>query len=110
MEFELFQKFRVKNSLTELWSISLFATAIETSPDLHCGQGVLHGALWTLQYDHVDMHKITPTIEEVIALTKWLTDKQFSAKLAVWILGYVAIFGLLKQLSPQLHNLCKFAH
>jgi hypothetical protein len=28
------------------------------------------------------MLKITPTIEEVIALTKWLTDKKFSAKLA----------------------------
>jgi hypothetical protein len=43
--FELFQKFRVKNSLTELWSISLVATAIETSPELQCVQGVLHGAL-----------------------------------------------------------------
>jgi hypothetical protein len=29
------------------------------------------------------MHKLTPTIEEVIALTSWLTDKQFSGKLAV---------------------------
>jgi hypothetical protein len=29
------------------------------------------------------MHKLTPTIEEVIALTKWLTDKQFSAKLGL---------------------------
>jgi hypothetical protein len=28
------------------------------------------------------MHKLTPTIEEVIALTKWPTDKQFSGKLA----------------------------
>jgi hypothetical protein len=28
------------------------------------------------------MHKLTPTIEEVIALTNWLTDKQFSGKLA----------------------------
>jgi hypothetical protein len=81
-DFELFQKFRVKNSLTELWSISLVATAIETSPELKCGQGVLHDALWTLHYDHVDMHKLTPAIEEVIALTKWLTDKQFSGKLA----------------------------
>jgi hypothetical protein len=27
------------------------------------------------------MHKLTPTIEEVIALTMWLTDKQFSGKL-----------------------------
>jgi hypothetical protein len=96
--------------LTELWSISLVAAAIETSPGLQCGQGVLHGALWTMHYDHVDMHKLTPTIEEVIALTKWLTDKQFSGKLAVWILGCVVIFGLLKQLSPQLKNLCKFVH
>jgi hypothetical protein len=28
------------------------------------------------------MHKIIPTIEEVIALTKWLTDKKFSANVA----------------------------
>jgi hypothetical protein len=28
------------------------------------------------------MHKIIPTIEEVIALTMWLTDKKFSANLA----------------------------
>jgi hypothetical protein len=35
-----------------------------------------------LHYDHVDMHKIISTIVEVIALTKWLTDKNFSAKLA----------------------------
>jgi hypothetical protein len=41
-DFELFQRFRVKSSLTELWSISLVATAIETSPELKCGQGVLH--------------------------------------------------------------------
>jgi hypothetical protein len=34
-----------------------------------------------LHYDHVDMHKIILTIEEVIALTKWLTDKKFSANL-----------------------------
>jgi hypothetical protein len=51
------------------------------------------------------MHKEIPTIEEVIVLTMWLTDKKFSAKLAVWNLGYVAIFGHLKKLSPQLQNL-----
>jgi hypothetical protein len=51
------------------------------------------------------MHKEIPTIEEVIALTMWLADKKFSANLVVWILGYVAIFGHLKQLSPQLQNL-----
>jgi hypothetical protein len=36
-----------------------------------------------LHYDHVDMHKIILTIKEVIALTKWLTDKKFSAIVAV---------------------------
>ena len=70
MDFELFQRFRVKYSLTELWSISLVATAIDSSPELHFGQDVLHGVLWTLHYDHVDMHKVILTIEEVIALTK----------------------------------------
>jgi hypothetical protein len=29
------------------------------------------------------MHKLTPIIEEVIAFTKWLSDKQISAKRAV---------------------------
>jgi hypothetical protein len=36
-----------------------------------------------LHYDHVDIHKLTPTIEEVITFTKWLSDKQLSAKRAV---------------------------
>jgi hypothetical protein len=36
-----------------------------------------------LHYDHVDMHTLTPKIEEVIAFTKWLSDKQISAKCAV---------------------------
>jgi hypothetical protein len=87
--------------LTKLWSLKLFATAIETPPDLNFGQGVFHCALQTLQYDLIDIHKLTPKIQEVIAFTKWLTDKQISAKRAVWNLGYIAIFGPLEQLSPQ---------
>jgi hypothetical protein len=35
--FELFQRFRVKSSLTELWSIKLVVTAIETPPELNFG-------------------------------------------------------------------------
>jgi hypothetical protein len=34
------------------------------------------------------MHKLTPQIEEVIAFTKWLSDKQISAKRAksgIWV-------------------------
>jgi hypothetical protein len=66
--------------LTKLWSLKLFATAIETPPELNFGQGVFHCALQTLLYDLIDMHKLTPKIEEVIAFTKWLSDKQISAK------------------------------
>jgi hypothetical protein len=71
---------------------------------------VLHGALQTWLYDHIVMQKLTPKIQEVIAFTKWLTDKQISAKRAVWNLGYIAIFGPFEQLSPQLKSLSKFAH
>jgi hypothetical protein len=88
--------------LTKLLSISLVATAIENSPELNCGQGVLHGAVQTLHFDHINMHKLTLKIQEVIAFTKWLTDKQISATRAVWNLGYIVIFGPSERLSPQL--------
>jgi hypothetical protein len=74
--------------LTELCSISLVATAIANSPEFNCGQGVLHDALQTLHYDLIDMHKLTLKIEEVIAFTKWLTDKQIQqkrAKSGIWV-------------------------
>jgi hypothetical protein len=51
------------------------------------------------------MHKLTPKIEEVISFTMWLSDKQISAKRDVWNLGYIAIFGSLEQMSPQLEIL-----
>jgi hypothetical protein len=56
------------------------------------------------------MHKQSPKIEEVIAFTMWLSNKQISEKRAVWNLGYIAIFGPLEQMSPQLQILYKFAH
>jgi hypothetical protein len=74
--------------LTKLCSISLAATAIQNSPELNCGQGVLHDALQTLHYDPIDMHKLTPKIQEIIAFTKWLTDKQIQqkrAKSGIWV-------------------------
>jgi hypothetical protein len=59
--------------LTELWSIKLVVTAIETPPELNIGYGVLHCALQTFLYDHIDIHKLTLKIEEVIAFTTILT-------------------------------------
>jgi hypothetical protein len=37
---------------------------------------VLYGALQTLHYDLIDMHRLTPKIQEVMAFTMWLSDKQ----------------------------------
>jgi hypothetical protein len=62
MDFELIQRFHVKLDFTKLWSIKLIATAIANSPELNFGRGVLHGALQTLHYDLIDMHKLTPII------------------------------------------------
>jgi hypothetical protein len=58
--------------LIKLCSINLVATAIANPPELNIGRGVLHGALQTLHYDLIDMHKLNPNIQEVIAFTKWL--------------------------------------
>jgi hypothetical protein len=66
---------------------------------------VLHGALQALYYNLIDMNKLTPKIQGVIAFTKWLTDKQIQQKRAVWNLGYIAIFGPFKKLFPQLQVL-----
>jgi hypothetical protein len=74
--------------LTKLCSISLVATAIANPPELDCGQGVLHSALQTLHYDLIDMHKLTPKIQEVIAFTMWLIDKQIQrkrSKSGIWV-------------------------
>jgi hypothetical protein len=40
----------------------------------------------------------------------WLSDKQIQRKWAVWNLDFIAIFGPLEQLFPQLQILFKFAH
>jgi hypothetical protein len=57
-------------------------------PELKFGQGVLHGSLKTFIYDLIDMHKLTPKLQEVIAFTKWLSDKQIQRKCAksgIWV-------------------------
>jgi hypothetical protein len=96
-DFEIFNRFQDKSSLIELWSIKLVATAIANPPELSFGLGVLHGALQTLDYDLIDMHKLTPNIQEVIAFTKWLSDKQKSAETN---LGCITIFGPQEQMLP----------
>jgi hypothetical protein len=93
--------------LTKLWSIKLIATAIANPPELNFGRRVLYGALQTLHYDLIDMHKITPNIQEVVAFAIWLSVKQKSTESAK-----TGICAALPYLDPQ--NKCfpssRFAH
>jgi hypothetical protein len=91
-----------------LCSISLVATAIENSPELNCGQGVLHGALQSLQYDHIDMRRLTHKIQEVIAFTMWLTDKQIQQKcgLESGLHGHLWTLGTIVSPAPNFMKLC----
>jgi hypothetical protein len=97
-DFELFQRFQVKLDLAKLWSIKLIATVIKNPPELNFGRGVLDGALQTLHYDLIGMHKLTPNIKEVIAFPNWLSVKQKSVEIAVWNLCCIALFRPLRQI------------
>jgi hypothetical protein len=84
------------------------ATAIENSPELNCGQGVLHGALQTLSYDLIDMHKLTPKIQEVIVFTKWLTDKLIQQKrgLESGLHSHIWTLGTIVSPAPNFMKIC----
>jgi hypothetical protein len=56
--------------LAKLWSLKLFATAIETPPELNFGRGVFHSDLQTLNYHQDDMHTQYLTNEEDIGFPK----------------------------------------
>jgi hypothetical protein len=94
--------------LIKLWSLKLFATAIETPPELNFGQGVFHCALQTFLYDLIDMHKLTPKIQEVIAFTKWLTDKQIQQKrgLESGLHSHLWTLGTIVSPAPNYMKLC----
>jgi hypothetical protein len=62
---------------------------------------VFHCALQTLLYDHIDIHKLTPKIEEVIAFTMWLSDKQISAKRGLESGLHSHLWTLVTNVSPD---------
>jgi hypothetical protein len=71
-----------------LCSISLVATAIANPSELIFGRGVLHGALQTLHYDLIDIHKLNPNIQGVMSFPNRLSVKQNSAETAkygIWV-------------------------
>jgi hypothetical protein len=62
--------------LTQLWSLKLFATAIETPLEINFRPGVFHSDLQTLHYHLEDMHTLYLTTEEDIEFPKVLSAKQ----------------------------------
>jgi hypothetical protein len=52
--------------LKELWSDRLIEILISNAPELHFGQGLLHGDLQTLDYYMGDIYTLTTKIKEDI--------------------------------------------
>jgi hypothetical protein len=65
MNFELFQRFRVKDDLTGLSSDRLIATFIANPPYLLLEHEVIHNDLQTLHYNLGYMHKPTQIEENI---------------------------------------------
>jgi hypothetical protein len=69
---------------------------------------VLHGALHTLHYDLIDMHKLTPQIQDVIAFRRWLSDKK-TAKMCCLESGlhsHVWALGTIVSPAPNFMQIC----
>jgi hypothetical protein len=66
-----------------LCSHSLIASPIANPLKLHFGQEVLHGDLQCLNYDLVDIHKLSPKIDEVMEFPRKLNVKQILENLQV---------------------------
>jgi hypothetical protein len=83
-----FKRFQVKIGLTEMFSYKLIATPIANPGELHFEQGVHHYDLQSFLYNMVDMHHLTPNIQEVMTSTMWLTDKQIQQKheSEIWVI------------------------
>jgi hypothetical protein len=89
-DFQLFKRFQVKAGLTDLCSYRLIATLFANLPELHFEQGVFHGYLQSLHYHMVDMHKLSPKIQEVMEFQIWLIVKlirEAGLHSSVWTLG-----------------------
>ncbi len=64
-----------KTDLTELWSDRLIEIIIPNAPELHFGQGLLHGDLQRLDYDLGDRYTLTPKIKEDIEFQRGINVK-----------------------------------
>jgi hypothetical protein len=80
-DFEIFKRFQVKSSLTELCSLSLMACLIANRSGLPFGHRVLRCDRDGFLYRLVDMHNVIPNIHEVMAFPNRLSVKENQQKL-----------------------------
>jgi hypothetical protein len=64
-----------KIDLNGLWSDRLIEILSPNAPELHFGQGLLHGDLQRLDYDLGDRYALTPKVKEDIKFYKGLSVK-----------------------------------
>jgi hypothetical protein len=69
-----------KTDLKELWSDKSIEICIPNAPELHFGQGLLHGDIQGLLYDISDMHTLTLKIKEDIEFQRGINVKLNSGK------------------------------
>jgi hypothetical protein len=81
-------------------SDKLIATPIANPGELHFEQGIHHYDLQSFLYNMVDMHHLTPNIQEVMISTKWLTDKQIQRCLKSGL--YCHLWTLERNVSPDI--------
>jgi hypothetical protein len=67
---------------------------------------VLQGALQTLHYDLINMHKLTPKIQEVMTFTMWLTDKQIQQKRESGFHSHFWTLGTIVSPAPNFMKIC----
>jgi hypothetical protein len=66
--------------LNGLWSDRLIEILTPNAPQLHFGEGLLHGDLKRLDYDLGDRYTLNPKIKENIKILKGLSVKLNSRK------------------------------
>jgi hypothetical protein len=96
--------------LNDLLLDRLIEIPTANSSKLHFGQEVFHGDLQRLYYDLSDMHTLTLKIKEDIEFQIGIKIKLKLGKKIVWKPSRLVLFGPLKQILFDLHNICRFAH
>jgi hypothetical protein len=100
-----------ETDLTELWSDRLLKILIPNVPELHFGQGLLHGDIQRFYYDLYDRYTLNLNIKEDIEFQRGLIVKLLSWKFfqSLRIELYSSVWTF-KKIIYDLHNFFRFAH